>query len=113
MYRIIPSAVHEPMKPLDESEMGFDKRPTKHFITNFADSKKVHITPERMRWKPLKFKGEDGSKQIVNFVEGIKTMCGAGDPAMKDGLGIHAYSCNSSMFRTSFYSADGDMLIVP
>ena len=40
-------------------------------------------------------------------------MCGAGDPAMKDGLGIHTYSCDTSMDKVAFYSADGDMLIVP
>ena len=40
-------------------------------------------------------------------------MCGAGDPAMKDGLGIHGYTCNASMHKISFYSADGDLLIVP
>jgi homogentisate 1,2-dioxygenase len=40
-------------------------------------------------------------------------MCGAGDPSMKDGLGIHTYSCDLSMEKTAFYSSDGDMLIVP
>lgn len=55
----------------------------------------------------------DAEQQRTNFVQGIKTMCGAGDPAMKDGLGIHGYVCNSSMFKTAFYSADSDLLIVP
>jgi len=40
-------------------------------------------------------------------------MCGAGNPGMKDGLGIHLYSFNSNMEKIAFYSADGDMLIVP
>lgn len=40
-------------------------------------------------------------------------MCGAGDPAMKDGLGIHLYGFNQNMINTAFYSSDGDMLIVP
>lgn len=40
-------------------------------------------------------------------------MCGAGNPGMKDGLGIHTYSCDTSMDKQAFYSADGDMLIVP
>ena len=40
-------------------------------------------------------------------------MCGAGDPSMKDGLGIHTYACNQNMGKTCFYSSDGDMLIVP
>lgn len=40
-------------------------------------------------------------------------MCGAGDPALKDGLGIHTYACDKSMEKQAFYSADGDLLIVP
>ena len=48
-----------------------------------------------------------------NWLEGISTMCGAGDPAMKDGLGIHVYACNQNMYKTAMYSSDGDFLIVP
>jgi homogentisate 1,2-dioxygenase len=40
-------------------------------------------------------------------------MCGAGDPSLKDGLGIHVYACNQNMGKTAYYSADGDYLIVP
>jgi homogentisate 1,2-dioxygenase len=40
-------------------------------------------------------------------------MCGAGDPAMKDGIGIHTYAFNQNMGKKAFYSADGDFLIVP
>ena len=40
-------------------------------------------------------------------------MCGAGNPAMKDGLGIHLYAFNADMGNKAFYSSDGDMLIVP
>ena len=40
-------------------------------------------------------------------------MCGAGDASMKDGLSISLYAFNASMGKTAFYSADGDMLIVP
>ena len=40
-------------------------------------------------------------------------MGGAGGPAMKDGLSILVYSCNTNMEKTAFYSSDGDLLIVP
>jgi homogentisate 1,2-dioxygenase len=52
-------------------------------------------------------------EEDTTFIGGIRSMCGAGDPAMKDGLGIHTYSCDTSMGKVAFYSADGDMLIVP
>jgi homogentisate 1,2-dioxygenase len=40
-------------------------------------------------------------------------MCGAGEPSLKDGLGIHIYSFNQNMNNTAFFSSDGDLLIVP
>ena len=32
---------------------------------------------------------------------------------MKQGLSIYAYSANSSMDKSSFYSSDGDFLFIP
>ena len=68
-----------------------------------------------MRWKPLKLweQGGDEWTPQINFIQGIKSMCGAGDPALKNGLGIHAYAFTASMGNEVFYSADGDFLIVP
>jgi homogentisate 1,2-dioxygenase len=37
----------------------------------------------------------------------------AGNPDMKNGLAIYTYCANTSMENQAFYSADGDMLIVP
>ena len=48
-----------------------------------------------------------------NFIQGIKTMCGAGDPSMKNGIGMHVYTFNQNMGKTAFYNSDGDFLIVP
>jgi len=38
---------------------------------------------------------------------------GAGDPSLKQGVSIYAYSANASMNNKSFYNSDGDFLIVP
>lgn len=48
-------------------------------------------------------------------MQGIRSMCGAGCPQLKNGLGISYYSCKQSMSqkKTALYSADGDILIVP
>lgn len=67
------------------------------------------MDPSQFRWKPLDPKYFEGS----DFIQGIMSMCGAGSPEMKNGLGIHLYGCNQSMKNTAFYSADGEMLIVP
>lgn len=61
------------------------------------------------RWKPLPECGE--TKR--NFVEGITSLMGSGEPSMKQGIAIYAYSANQSMGKTAFYNSDGDFLIVP
>jgi homogentisate 1,2-dioxygenase len=38
---------------------------------------------------------------------------GAGEPSLKQGISIYAYSANDSMPKTAFYNSDGDFLIVP
>ena len=38
---------------------------------------------------------------------------GAGEPSLKQGISIYAYSANSCMDKTAFYNSDGDFLIVP
>ena len=48
-----------------------------------------------------------------NFPKGIRTMMGVGSPGLKNGIGISTYSFTQGMGRTSMYSADGDLLIVP
>lgn len=41
-------------------------------------------------------------------------MAGAGDPTLKQGIGMYVYAAGKSMDeKTAFYSADGDLLIVP
>lgn len=61
-----------------------------------------------MRWNPFDLPSD---LKKVDFVEGLNTVCGAGDPKVKQGLAIHIYSCNASMENCSFYNADGDFLI--
>lgn len=41
------------------------------------------------------------------------SILGAGEPSLKQGISIYAYSANASMDKTSFYNSDGDFLIVP
>jgi homogentisate 1,2-dioxygenase len=47
----------------------------------------------------------------VDFIEGLHTICGAGDPRIRTGLAIHVYLCNASMTDKAFYNSDGDFLI--
>lgn len=97
LYRIRPSAGHAPFEPFQKGN-----------ITHNWDEQEPD--PNQMRWNP--FDLPDKTKN-VDFVEGLNTVCGAGDPKCKAGIAIHIYSCNSSMGNRAFYNADGDFLIVP
>ena len=52
--------------------------------------------------------------QEVDFIDGLSTICGAGDCRMRmGGLAVHIYTANRSMGDKCFNNSDGDMLIVP
>lgn len=96
-YRILPSAVHNPFEPFSAAK----------FLTSNWDA---HPNPNQFRWNPFQLPS-DGTK--VDFVEGLSTICGAGDAKSRHGLAIHVFTCNTSMKDRAFYNSDGDFLIVP
>jgi homogentisate 1,2-dioxygenase len=49
----------------------------------------------------------------ADFVDGLITMAGNGDPAAQTGCAVHLYAANRSMTGRYFYDADGELLIVP
>jgi len=49
----------------------------------------------------------------ADFVEGLVTLCGAGDPHLRRGFAFHRYAANRSMNHRALYSGDGDLLILP
>jgi len=73
----------------------------------------VPTPPNQMRWNPLPLPPESSDTAPTDFVQGIVTLGGNGDPAMQDGVGIHLYAANASMHDRFFYNADGEMLILP
>ncbi|HEX4005995.1 MAG TPA: homogentisate 1,2-dioxygenase [Acidobacteriaceae bacterium] len=95
-YRIRPSVTHKPFSEIDSGLLRsgpFNELPT---------------PPNQMRWNPVPM-----PDQATDFVEGIVTLGGSGDPAMQVGVGAHVYAANASMKGRYFYNADGEMLIVP
>ena len=69
----------------------------------------MEFHPNQLRWKSIPTIKEDK----VNFVEGMISIMGAGEPSLKQGISIYVYSANNSMNKTAFYNSDGDFLIVP
>jgi homogentisate 1,2-dioxygenase len=98
LYRIRPAAQHQPFVRIDNGRLSsrFDEEPA---------------TPNQLRWNPLPI--PDPATQTVDFIDGLVTMGGNGDPQAQSGCGIHLYVANQSMIDRCFYDADGELLIVP
>jgi homogentisate 1,2-dioxygenase len=95
LYRIRPSAMHEPFERMDAGR-----------IT--SDFSALPASPNQMRWNPLPI-----PEQPTDLVEGLVTMAGNGDPHAQTGAAVHLYAANRSMKNRSFYNADGELLFVP
>src|SRR5882724_480480 len=95
-YRIRPSVTHRP----------YEEIPSRLICSGPFTG--IATTPNQLRWNPLPL-----PEQATDFVDGIVTLGGNGDPAMQIGVAIHLYAANASMSDRFFYSADGEFLIVP
>ena len=94
-YRIRPAAVHLPFRQIDNGRI----------VSSFGE---LVTPPNQLRWDPL-----PAPAVSTDFVEGMVTMAGNGEPAAMSGCAIHLYAANRSMSGRFFNNADGEMLIVP
>ena len=108
LYRVRPSVMHSRLVPMEHAGLAAD----------FAHAK---VDPNQMRWLPLPLppaRDAAGAAAAadetprVDWLDGLRTMAGNGDPTTKSGLAIHMYACNASMVDTALYNSDGDFLIV-
>src|SRR5690349_6967871 len=98
-YRIRPSVTHKPFEPYE---------PGIPSLLRSGPFTEAHTPPTQMRWDPVAIPETD-----TDFIDGLITMGGNGDPAMQMGVAIHVYAANASMRGRFFYNADGEMLLVP
>jgi homogentisate 1,2-dioxygenase len=68
------------------------------------------VTPNRTRWRPMPI---PLAPSRVDFLDGMATLGGAGDPTAGAGYLVHMYAANADMTDRAFSSADGDLLVVP
>jgi homogentisate 1,2-dioxygenase len=95
-YRIRPSVTHRPFQQIANG------------MIRSGPFDEVVTTPNQLRWDPLPMPSEP-----TDFIDAMVTLGGNGDPALHTGAGIHLYAINRSMGDRFFYTADGEMLIVP
>jgi homogentisate 1,2-dioxygenase len=95
-YRIRPSVTHKPYEEADAK------------MIRSGPFTEVPTPPNQLRWNPVPIPEAE-----TDFVDGIITLGGNGDPAFQTGVAIHLYAANASMHDRFFYNADGELLIVP
>jgi len=95
-YRLRPTAAHRPYRRRDDG------------LLRSGPFTEIETPPNRLRWDPLPL-----PKDPTDFVDGLVTMAGNGDPALGAGIAIHNYLCNRSMVDRVFLDADGELLILP
>ena len=96
LYRIRPAAVHMPFTPVVNDRL-------------VGDFSTVPTTPpNQLRWDPLPI-----GDAPVDFVDSLITMAGNGSVASMSGCAIHLYAATASMRDRFFYSADGELRIMP
>lgn len=101
LYRARPAVAHQ----------GFtDLPPNKDVESNFMPiNPKVHVSPTQLAWLPF----EIPTSGEVDFVDGLKSIAGSGDPTLREGIASHIYVANADMKKKAFVNSDGDFLIVP
>jgi homogentisate 1,2-dioxygenase len=100
LYRLQPAANHPPYTQVEEKLL-LRSAPFSDFKPGSSSS------PNRLRWGPLPL-----PEQPTDWLGGLITYGGTGSVAAQSGVGIHLYAATVDMDR-SFFSSDGELLIVP
>ncbi|MBC8752275.1 MULTISPECIES: homogentisate 1,2-dioxygenase [Paraburkholderia] len=95
-YRLLPSAMHG----------GY--RSVAHETWESGPFAEVDTPANRFRWDPW-----PAPTARTDFLDGIVTVAGNGDPEAQSGIAAHVYQANASMMDRYLLNADGEMLIVP
>eukprot|EP01112_Ceratiomyxa_fruticulosa_P010897 TRINITY_DN2906_c0_g1_i1.p1 TRINITY_DN2906_c0_g1~~TRINITY_DN2906_c0_g1_i1.p1 ORF type:complete len:436 (-),score=59.24 TRINITY_DN2906_c0_g1_i1:296-1603(-) len=95
LYRTRPSVCHSPLKKVDSGLI-------------HPDIGNLQIDPNQLRWKPFPLPSSP-----TDWVQGLKTISGAGHPSVRHGIAVHIYAADTDMKNKCFYNSDGDFLIVP
>jgi homogentisate 1,2-dioxygenase len=95
LYRIRPAVTHGAFRPLERDL----------FAVAHSDAP---LSPNQLRWDPLPLPAVP-----TDFIDGLVPVAGNGSPESHAGCGIYLYVANQPMRNRYFYSADGELLIVP
>jgi homogentisate 1,2-dioxygenase len=94
LYRIRPSNMHAPFKRIANGTL---------LTPPFTD---VALEPNPLYWPP-----RPAPAPGTDFVSGLWTLGGNGDPTQRNGMAVHLYTADTSMTDRVFSTADGELLI--
>ena len=106
-------------KPHPERTWCYRIRPSVKHTTRFTKidvpfwKSAPHVLPDvislgQYRWDPVPHVNEH-----LTWVTGMRTATTAGDVNTQTGMAAHVYTVTASMVDEYFYSADGELLVVP
>jgi homogentisate 1,2-dioxygenase len=96
MYRLRPSAMHPPFRKIAGG------------LLRSGPFGEVEPAPNRLRWNPMPLPARP-----TDFLEGLATLAGSGEPAAQAGIAVHLYAANRSMKDRYLVDADGELMFVP
>jgi homogentisate 1,2-dioxygenase len=96
LYKLRPSAMHAPYRRMANG------------LVRSGPFTETETPPTRLRWDPLPIPSKP-----TDFIDGLATFAGSGDPAMLAGLAVHVYRANRSMTDRYFSCIDGELMLVP
>ena len=94
LYRLRPAIGTRP----------WERLPKARFTAHFGEGS---VSPELLRFAPVPW-----PDLPVDWLDGLSTFAGAGDPGTRTGMALHTYAASADMHR-AFTCIDGDLLIVP
>jgi homogentisate 1,2-dioxygenase len=97
MYRLRPQLLSQPFRAREHTR----------FVGDFSAGVPL---PEVLGFRPLPLPSADAP---TDFLAGLTTFAGAGDPSTNRGAAVHLYAANIDMVRTALCNLDGDLLVVP
>jgi len=96
LYKLRPSAMHGPYRRLKDA------------LLRSGPFDEVETPPNRLRWDPFPL-----PSRPTDFLQGLITIAGSGEPAAQVGVAVHVYRANCTMKDRCFWNADGELMFVP
>ena len=96
LYKLRPTAMHPPFRRIAGG------------LLRSGPFAEAGASPNRLRWNPFPIPGKP-----TDFLEGLVTLAGSGEPAAQSGIAVHIYRANRSMSNRVFSNADGELMFVP